>query len=791
MSLGQDDMAQDESLQAVVLCDAFSHRFSPLTLDHPRCLMPVCNTPLIEWTLEALAVAGVQEVFFLAAWHTSAIRTYLETHHPRLMRPSSRTQNHATSLTRVSLIAVPEARSVGDAMRELDAHQVIKGDFLLMYGDAIGSLDLMSVVAAHRKRRRADRNAIMTICTMPCAEQSRARRLGDLSIFTVAPTTSQLMHYTSVPGLPPRRHMSIPLELFEDTALSMSGMGAELDVRNDLVECGVDICSLDVPPLFTENFDYQSLRRDFVHGILTSDLLESKIYVHVAPPAGSTSTSSGGPWSAAGLLATPAYGAGYMRRASDPASYDAVSRDVLAGWTHPFSPRNGLPGGGSYNYLSGQRYVGDHVTIAKSAHLGGRSLLGEGCVLSDGADVRQSILGRDVLIGEDSAVSNSYLWDGVTVGRNCIVAGCIIGRAVRILDGVSLAPGTLVGEGCVIGPCVALARNARISRHAPRSDDDWDEDESESVHTREDNSEELGVNAQGYLWPAVDSRAGDGEKEDEEDEDEEEDVLERPENAQLFQIQADVDIQLSDDSLSSIDADSDAMLESDAESDDSSDESVPSFMSAHGSMSLTLPDGAESQTLGEKIESAQRLSDFRAEAEASLSRAVEESHAPENAAIELKTLRMASNVQTNEVKKVAIPFILSHCDVEQPKQTADFLDRWGLLITEVAHDDAVEGIAVMQSYCALSPPHMRLFIPLLKKVYNDEILPDEAILAWWKHPSSRRVVLEPPERSRWSGSVSPEQVVLELRKRAEPVVRHILESLVSDDDDEEEEDEEE
>lgn len=781
MSLGQDDMAQDEGLQAVVLCDVFTHRFLPLTLDTPRCLMPVCNAPLIEWTLESLALAGVQEVFFLAAWHNAAIYEYLETNHPRLLRPSNRAQANASALTRATLIAIPEARSIGDAMRELDSHQVIKGDFVLIHGDALGCMDLESVVRAHRQRRHADRNAIMTICTMPCAELSRARRLGDLSVFATIPATSQLVHYAKVPGIPPRRLVKLPLELFEDASQSMSGMGAEIDLRNDLVDCGVDICSLDVPPLFTENFDYQTLRRDFVHGILTSDLLESKIYVHVAPPASATSTSSGGPWSTnvCGMLGSPATGGGYMMRASDPAGYDAASRDVLAGWTHPFSPRNGLPGGGIYTCLSGQRYTGEDVVVSKSAYFGNRSLLGPGTVLEDSSQVRQSVLGRDVLIGAESAISNSYLWDGVTVGRNCSINGCIIACGVRILDGVSLAAGTLVGEGCIIGPCVALGRNARVSRHAPTSEDDWGEDDSGSVHAAETNSAELGASAQGCLWPQREAASH-------EDNDLEEEDLERADNAQLFQIQNDTEVQLSDDSLSSIDADSDALLDDDSDSDMSSDDSIPSFMSARGSMSLTLPDGTESQTIGEKLESQNRLSEFRAEADASLARALEESHAPENAAIELKTLRMASNVPTSEVKKVAIPFILSHCNVEQAKDTAEFLDHWGPLITEVSQDDHIEALAVMQSYCAIHPSHMRLFVPLLKKVYNDELVPDEAILAWWKHPSSRHLILELPQRSQWSGGVSPDQVVLELRKRAEPVVRHIIESLMSDDDDDEE-----
>ena len=162
--MAHEELGEDDPLQAVVLCDVFTQRFAPLTLDMPRCLMPVCNVPLIEWTIETLARAGVHEVFFLATWHVAQIRAYLEEKHPtRCKPPASRGGSSNTmSLQKLTLIAVPEARSVGDMMRELDAHQVIKSDFVLMHGDAVGNLDIAAVVAAHKQRRRVDRNAIMT-----------------------------------------------------------------------------------------------------------------------------------------------------------------------------------------------------------------------------------------------------------------------------------------------------------------------------------------------------------------------------------------------------------------------------------------------------------------------------------------------------------------------------------------------------------------------------------------------------------------------------------------------------
>lgn len=39
-----------------------------------------------------------------------------------------------------------------------------------------------------------------------------------------------------------------------------------------LQDCYIDICSPEVLSLFTDNFDYQHLRRDFVKGLLVDDV---------------------------------------------------------------------------------------------------------------------------------------------------------------------------------------------------------------------------------------------------------------------------------------------------------------------------------------------------------------------------------------------------------------------------------------------------------------------------------------------------------------------------------------
>ncbi|KAJ2879922.1 translation initiation factor eIF-2B epsilon subunit, GEF, partial [Coemansia aciculifera] len=54
-------ISEDKDLKAVVLADSFDNLFQPLALNKPRCLLPLCNVPMIEYTLEFLAASGVVE----------------------------------------------------------------------------------------------------------------------------------------------------------------------------------------------------------------------------------------------------------------------------------------------------------------------------------------------------------------------------------------------------------------------------------------------------------------------------------------------------------------------------------------------------------------------------------------------------------------------------------------------------------------------------------------------------------------------------------------------------------
>jgi translation initiation factor eIF-2B subunit epsilon len=69
---------QEDLLQAVIVADSFNMKFQPLTKDRPRCLLPLLNVPMLDYSLEICAVAKVHEVFIVCCWHADKIEEYIQ-----------------------------------------------------------------------------------------------------------------------------------------------------------------------------------------------------------------------------------------------------------------------------------------------------------------------------------------------------------------------------------------------------------------------------------------------------------------------------------------------------------------------------------------------------------------------------------------------------------------------------------------------------------------------------------------------------------------------------------------
>jgi len=197
--------------------------------------------------------------------------------------------------------------------------------------------------------------------------------------------------------------------------------------------------------------------------------------------------------------------------------------------------------------------------------------------------------------------------------------------------------------------------------------------------------------------------------------------------------------------------------------DDSGDESETSYSGG-------LPSIAGLDVLQPSASSSSKHSEFLTECLHSLDRSFAENHTVDNAAIELKTLRMASNVDLGQVRAVAVPYLLKRCD--GAANVGPTIERWGGLIANLTGDSEeamIDCLVIAQTYVAEElEGDMRFWLRVLKGFYETDVVTDDAVFSWYKSVKARNTAGE-VGKSLWSGS------------------RPFLEALQEDDDDSEEE----
>ncbi|KAH9050720.1 nucleotide-diphospho-sugar transferase [Lactarius hengduanensis] len=683
-----------EVLQAVILADSFNKRFKPLTIDRPKCLLPICNTPLLDWTLEGLALAGVQEIFVICRSHPEQVKAAIR---------NSKWSHPSSGLKIVPVMTAKETFSPGDAMRDIYTHGIITSDFVLVSGDLVSNIRIDEVVRAHKDRRKVNKDAIMTMVVKESGTTHRTRSKGDSAVFVLDQDTSECLHYEPVTGYPPKSIARIPRDILENHP--------NIEIRNDLLDCSIDVCALEVPSLFQDNFDYGDIRRDFVHGVLTSDLLMKNIYCYVAKE-------------------------GYAARVQDTRSYDAISKDILSRWTFPLVPDDNLPGGYAYDHLRGNKYIpkDNSVVLSRTCKIGNNTLIGPSSHVGDGAQVVASTLGARCSVGPDTVLRNAYVFDDVTIGPNCVLESCIVGAGVQVGERSRIARGSLVADGVKLGPGTVLMPFERVSRRKQKSvpvigepaeeeDDGDDADADSELEEAEKNqrsiSQNLGPGSDAFVWPrrAI-ARKGDEEGYENE--------LENFNNWRLMR--------LGDDLTDLVLSDPGSLTSEDEQSSDSDDDSFSQNASLASSVtSLPAASAAATVSAGEQ--------EFQTEVRLSLERAFSEGHSLDNASVELKTLRMASNVPLRRVREAVVAGIVENIPlveeaVPQRTEINKWVDRWGDLINLIGGVDGVETVSILQYHCA-SSTRFPLFGQILAALYQNDIVEEEDIQNWHAKPEAK------------------------------------------------------
>lgn len=668
------DVDFEDRLQAVVLTESFEDRFQPLTAVKPRCLLPLANTPLIEYTLEFLVTAGVREVFLVCSNHIDQIIEYIE----------GSKWNQPWSPFKITPIISPEARSIGDVMRDIDNRGIITGDFVLISGDVVTNVDFNKMWDFHKRMHAKDKDHIATMCLTTAASNYKTRSFTPAA-FVLEKNTNRCIFYQKLqPFLAGEKSaVEIDLELLKDVD--------EFSIRNDLIDCRIDICTPHVPPIFQENFDYQNLREDFVKGVISSDILGKHIYVYLSNSYGARVDS----WHA----------------------YDTITQDYVGRWCYPFVVDSNMQEDQTYSYESRHIYKERNVVLAQSCKIRKCTVVGTGTKIGSGTHIENSVIGRNCQIGDNITIKDSFIWDNTLIDNDSLVVHSIIASNVKIGRDVILNDGSIVGFDVIIDDGVEIPAGTRLSAKPianmrrvqfDMSDDRGSTFEAANIDKQLQSANIVGLNGVGFVYESDLS-------EDEEDLSDRQGAL----NTLSSQME---DLYLSDDSISSV---------------------VKKSKKRRTFSSSSMATDREGES---DLDDGEGEEDFKKEGIATAMRALENNHDIDTALLELNTLRMSMNVTYHEVRTVTVIALLRRVNHFIKTQTLGPKDavvkiftHWGQLFRRQAFDEEeyVDLMTIITDKIleeGFERPDLILFTAL-NTLYDTDILEEDVIYKWWDNAS--------------------------------------------------------
>lgn len=683
-----DDLSRSK-LQAVLLADSFAQNFRPITLERPKVLLPLVNVPMIDYTLAWLESVGVEEVFVFCCAHAKQVKDYL-------VKSEWMKQSSTFSVT---TIESHNAISAGDALRTIYDHGVIQRDFVLISGDTVSNMSLSEALQEHKERKKKDPLAIMTMVikhSKPSSLTHQTRLGNDEIIMAVDPETKELLYYEDK-AEPSRQFISLDKMLLRDDPA--------LYLHNDKQDCYIDICSPEVLSLFTDNFDYQHLRRHFVKGLLVDDIMGYKIFTHEIRSS-------------------------YAARIDNFRSYDTISKDIIQRWTYPLVPDVQYFGNYSQMKLDRQGiYKAPDVNLSRTAHIGAFSLVGSGTSIGDNSVIVNSIIGQGCSIGCNVSIQGSYIWDNVIIEDNCKLSHSLVCDGVHLRAGVVLEPGVVLSFKVEVGQQMVVTAYSKVSLLPQPSKQDSDDEleyadansgvlespsissmkathnvdlSSDSPDSQQHGESEVGISGAGYIWSECEGGH-----------------LEKWTHS-IAPISAEKLLELS------------SIIRADPISSNQDTGSVP----PSGEI---LPDSESTGFEDGDAEDYRDSADFEKEVEATFHRALQGEN-QDNVILEINALRLSYTKSQSDCAGALFYAVLKSAlevpyssNKELYKNTENTIMKWKDLLKNYLKtiDEEIEVILKFEEMCQEAAPDFApIFSMVLNYLYDKDILSEDAILSW-------------------------------------------------------------
>ena len=123
-------------MKAFLLAAGLGTRLRPITDTVPKCLVPICDKPLLQWWMELFREHGIEEVLINTHYLPNPVRTFID-------------NNNKTFP--VKLIESYENKLIGSGgtVRENKAFVNDEERFLIVYADNLTNINLSELISFH------------------------------------------------------------------------------------------------------------------------------------------------------------------------------------------------------------------------------------------------------------------------------------------------------------------------------------------------------------------------------------------------------------------------------------------------------------------------------------------------------------------------------------------------------------------------------------------------------------------------------------------------------------------
>ncbi len=113
--------------------------------------------------------------------------------------------------------------------------------------------------------------------------------------------------------------------------------------------------------------------------------------------------------------------------------------------------------------IVGSAYVGSNTMIETAVeNLQGKVLIGKNCKIGKNAKIIKSVIGNDCVIDDGAVIRNSVIWSDTKVGKGAELTSCVVAKWCTIGDYAIINDNVFISDKCIIGAESRLAPNIKL-----------------------------------------------------------------------------------------------------------------------------------------------------------------------------------------------------------------------------------------------------------------------------------------------------------------------------------------